>query len=407
MSLLVLDDGRTKVADAIGFDPRNLDAFFRLQTSSPVQLGSFDHRIGKEVDYWDEVLVTGATSTHNANTSSINMVTTTTNGSSAIRQTFRQFEYRRGNAQYIYFSCVLGAPVNNNRRRVGYFDDLNGVFFQVSSSGFAVVRRSSTSGSPVDEVISQADFNQDKLDGTGSSGITLDITKQNLYVIDFSWFGTNIIRFSVVINGKLIPFHIINSANTLSVPWSQTGQLPMRLENTNTGTAPSSATLSGTCFGVFSSGSTTGESRVSSLSSGLTALNVNTTESVLAGIRLRPDRRNISAQAIEYDFVPATGNSFFYYRVLLRPTLTGANWSNLNDLIQQLDSVGTFAGGIVIEQGHLNLQAAGRLRFSVPVKTDAYLGYSIANVPDALVIVGRTTSGSGSTYFNGYFREVY
>jgi hypothetical protein len=46
-----------------------------------------------------------------------------------------------------------------------------------------VVRRSSTSGGVVDDAINQADWNLDKLDGTGASGVTLDVTKVFIFVV--------------------------------------------------------------------------------------------------------------------------------------------------------------------------------------------------------------------------------
>jgi hypothetical protein len=181
----------------------------------------------------------------------------------------------------------------------------------------------------------------------------------------------------------------------------------LRLENTNTGATSVGSTLTVTCCGVYSSGVSSGERRINSLSSGVTAPAVNTTDTVLYGIRLRPDLRNISVQAIEYDFLTTAGTTNFHYRLLLRPTLTGATWANDSDTIQKLTNAPTFTGGIVVEQGHMTFQTSGRIRFSVPVRNDVYLGYSIANVPDSLIMVGRAISSAGNTLYNFYYREVY
>lgn len=407
MSLLVLDEGRIRVAERIGFDPRNLDAFARLVVTTPEQLASFDHRIDKQPLYWDEVTVGTGVSIHDANRVSVISRVGTASGASVIRQTYRSFEYRRGNAQIIYLSGILGASKANVVKRIGYFDDNNGVFFQTNGTSFGVVRRSKSSGSVVDQVIIQNDFNGDKVDGTGQSGLTLDLTKQNLFYIDFSWLGTNIIRFCVVINGQIIILHQMNNANVIAEPWSQTGQLPLRSQIFNSGTSASSTDLVVTCVAVFTSGSAKKESRIRGITSGTTAVNVNTTESIIGGIRLKPNLTNVSLQAVEYDFLPASGNSFLFYKVIYRPILTGATWVDQFDLAQSLSNIPSFSGGTVIETGHLNLATAGRLPFGNIVKNDLFLGYSINNEPDALIIVGRTNSGSGSVYFNGYFSEVY
>lgn len=55
----------------------------------------------------------------------------------------------------------------------------------------------------------QSDFNIDKLDGTGISGVTLDPSKLNIYQIQFRWLGAGEIRYTIEnpINGDMIFFH--------------------------------------------------------------------------------------------------------------------------------------------------------------------------------------------------------
>lgn len=61
----------------------------------------------------------------------------------------------------------------------------------------------------------QSDFNVDKLDGTGVSGVVLDPSKLNIYQIQFRWLGAGEIRFSLEnpINGDMIFFHHIHYSN--------------------------------------------------------------------------------------------------------------------------------------------------------------------------------------------------
>ena len=56
-------------------------------------------------------------------------------------------------------------------------------FFEQNGTDLRVVIRDDGSGSVVDSVVSQANWNVDKLDGTGASGITIDTTKDNIYFI--------------------------------------------------------------------------------------------------------------------------------------------------------------------------------------------------------------------------------
>lgn len=61
----------------------------------------------------------------------------------------------------------------------------------------------------------QSDWNIDKLDGTGVSGITLDTSKLNIFQIQFRWLGAGEIRWAVEnpLNGDLIYFHHIHYSN--------------------------------------------------------------------------------------------------------------------------------------------------------------------------------------------------
>ena len=55
----------------------------------------------------------------------------------------------------------------------------------------------------------QSNFNIDKLDGTGVSGITLDPSKLNIFQVQFRWLGAGEIRWSIEnpYNGDMIFFH--------------------------------------------------------------------------------------------------------------------------------------------------------------------------------------------------------
>jgi len=66
-----------------------------------------------------------------------------------------------------------------------------------------------------DNWIYQSDWNVDKLDGNGASGMTLDPTKLNVYQIRYKWLGSGSIAFYIESNltGNFILVHIIQRAN--------------------------------------------------------------------------------------------------------------------------------------------------------------------------------------------------
>lgn len=66
----------------------------------------------------------------------------------------------------------------------------------------------------------QADWNMDKLDGTGTSGITLDPSKLNVFQIDFRWLGAGVIRYAIENpnNGDMLYFHSEYYSNRYETP---------------------------------------------------------------------------------------------------------------------------------------------------------------------------------------------
>lgn len=97
--------------------------------------------------------------------------------------------------------------------------DLTGTF-SISSTGTlaATYTKLQDGAAPNDNWTYQSNFNLDKLDGTGPSGITIDFTKLNVFQIDFRWLGAGRIRYSIEdsTTGNMIPFHIehYSSQNT-------------------------------------------------------------------------------------------------------------------------------------------------------------------------------------------------
>ena len=79
--------------------------------------------------------------------------------------------------------------------------------------------------------IPQSQWNLDKLDGTGPSGMTLDITKMQMWFIDYSWYGAGTIRYGVRDNkGQVIYCHRITHGNSQVEAYMRSGNLPARYE---------------------------------------------------------------------------------------------------------------------------------------------------------------------------------
>ena len=229
--------------------------------------------------------------------------------------------------------------------------------------------------------------------------------KNSVFWINYSWLGTNAVVFGTIIAGKSYVMHIFSNSNNLAVPWCQSGSLPIRIANTNTGTTASSKTISVTCCAVFNVGSTIAPRKVGVVSTGATEITLTTAEKVVAGFRLRPDRKYIGAKGSDYEIMPASGTAFGWYKIIFRPTLTGATWTNYSEATQILTSTPTYTGGQIIAEGYFSLAAAGRVAQRIATNIDNILGYSINQTPDSLIIVMRTTTGNGTVFFSGAWEE--
>ena len=96
------------------------------------------------------------------------------------------------------------------------------------------VIRSYVSGIASETRIPQSQWNRDKFNGTGSSGITLDFTKTQLAFIDFQWLGVGRVRCGFAHDGKLVTAHEFYHSNNLPTVYLANPNLPVRCEIRNT-----------------------------------------------------------------------------------------------------------------------------------------------------------------------------
>jgi len=140
---------------------------------------------------------TGGTVLYQPSVYSYLLSTTGFSGSSSKLTTNRYHYYQPGFSMVYRMTVSLGASnQDGNIRRWGAFDDNNGVFWQVDSTGICVVKRSDMTGVVNDVKFYQDDWNMDKLDGTGGSLLTLDFEKAWIYWIDFA-YPRGVTRFGI------------------------------------------------------------------------------------------------------------------------------------------------------------------------------------------------------------------
>lgn len=301
---------------------QNTDAFGRLRTSNPGTI--FDSKLLRDADtfQWDDAQVSGtATSTYNANQASVTLATANTTGV-RVRQTKRRFSYQPGKSSYILITGILGAVVANSTKRVGLFDDKNGLFFMRNSTGLYIGERTYTSGSAVDTTVLQSSWNTDKLDGTGTSGLTLDTTKTNIFWIDFEWLGVGSVRYGVVINGNYICCHKTHHSNILTLVYMSTPNLPVRWEIRTTANATDQLTV--ICSTVMCEGGLQETGKMIAIDRGVTALTTGNNTNIYPLIAVNLASTSLDTIALLQGFSLAGGTTTTYkWQIILNPTVAG------------------------------------------------------------------------------------
>lgn len=341
-----------------------LDAFGRLRVSDPQTLFDYQAQYDAGPLFWENVLTGSGTATHVANTTSVALAVSDASGDKVVRQTREYIRYQPGKSQLILLTFAMNTAKTNLRQRVGYFDANDGIFLEVTGTTVNIVRRTSTSGSPVDTAIAKASWSVDPFDGNGPSRVNLDLTKGNIFFIDMEWLGVGKVRTGFAApSGELRVAHEFQNANALANVYTKTANLPVRYEIENLGATSGASTFSAICSAVMSEGGFEVSRGVPfSANSGVTVNSVTTEEPILS---IRPkatfnsivNRGAIILKEVNA-YVDTTGARF---NIVYGGTLTNASFASVNDnSITEFDTAATaISGGVIVGSFYLPASQAG------------------------------------------------
>lgn len=376
------------------------DAFGRLRSSQPYTIFDSQNRYVQN-DYFSSTN-SGTTQTYVANESTVDMATSnTTSGNLAVAQTKRSFSYQPGKSLLVMNTFVMGTAVTNVRMRVGYFNTQNGVFLERSGTTVRFVRRTFVSGAAVDNSVNQADWNGDKLNGTGDSGYTLDLTKSQILWQDFEWLGVGAVRCGFVINGEFIVAHTFYNANNLSNVYMTTAILPIRYELENIDTAGSTATFKRICSTVISEGGY--ERKVLLNTTGRMTAGVSVTNAAtfthLVSLRLASGRTGAVVLPDGFSFLGTGAGAEFEVALLKNPTFSVApTWATASPSTNaEYGTGGTIsANGTVVKNLYATsgAQVGGAVAVEGSYNFDMQLGSDLAGTSDVYSLGVRTLSGT-------------
>lgn len=392
----------------VQFGGEQVDAFGRLRVSQPYTLFDSQNRYAADSQF-STATGTGGSTTYLTNESTLQLDVTTSSGSYVYRQSFRSFPYQPGKSLFVLATFVMNAAKTGLRQRVGYFNTENGVFFQQANSTKSFVLRSYVTGSVSDtRTVNQADWNGDKLDGTGPSGLTLDTTKAQILFMDFEWLGVGTVRCGFIINGQYIICHSFQNANVIANVYMTTAILPIRYEIENTGATASASSMKQICSSVMSEGGYDSVDALSVARRTTQLTNIDTTFLPLISIRLKSTRLGAVVLPHVYQFLPVTNQNYEVVMVK-NPTLTAASWVTADFENVEYDvSATAYTGGTIVQSDFVTSTAQGRAILTAPTgyNWDLQIGASLAGVSDIYTIgvriVSGATKGDGFASFSFY-----
>ncbi len=409
-------DGKSKFQRVLvaADDGPSVDAFGRFRVSQPVT--TFDSKLlhaSSQPLFWDEAL-TGvmATTSPTVNKPYIDWTSTDVTAGTRIRQTFRRFNYQPGKSQLILMSGVLelaSGVTTGCVRRIGIFDGNNGAFFQSNAGVLGICTRSKDSGSVVDSVVVQSSWNLDTMDGDAHehnpSGVTLDITKAQIFIIDFQWLSAGRVRFGLQIDGSIIYVHETEVANTGLIPWASTPNLPLRYEIATT-TDSGVCSMRIICASVVAEGGTDdiGIVRYKSTAGVAVVTVVEDDLYAVVGIRLKTDFIGATIKMLRMAMQAQTNSEFVEWVLLFNPTIAGTfAYSNLSNSAVQTAlgaTANTVTGGMELAGGFLQSGKDGGSDSSV-MPSALVLGAAIDGTLDTLVLCARPIGGVAAANVEG------
>jgi len=336
-------------------DSPNIDAFGRLRVSNPYTLFDSSHRYADN-GLWSTATATGGTATFNAPQGLVDLAVTSASGSEVIRETTKVFSYQPGKSLLVLTTFVMSPAKTNLRQRVGYYGTQNGLYFQLNNSTLSFVERSLVTGVVTESVVNQSAWNVDKMDGTGPSGIVLDITKAQILFMDIEWLGLGTVRIGFVINGIFYVCHKFHHANVIASTYITTASLPLRYEITNTGATSGASTLKQICSSVISEGGYELRGLQQAVGTPINAPRTLTTANTyypIVSIRLKSTRLDGIAVATALSAIGNTAANF-NWQVVAAGTTTGGSWvsAGTNSCIEYNITGTSFTGGRIIASGY-------------------------------------------------------
>lgn len=400
----VTTSNRLPVDAAFG-DSSSLGAFGWLRVAAPQYV--FDSQMTYDLQplLFEQVTSgVGASIAHSStNRNAVMTFSATPTGGKCYMQQYEHNRYQpgRGQAAFVTGNFIEHTPNCLKWLKYGTGEAGNGVALESNGvAGYQVTLYSGTAEG--NQTVPQAAWNLDKLDGTGASRLTLQVSKGVIFFLDLQSLYYGRVRACVDIDGTAVCFHEFLNANVLAKPYIQTANLPISAGMTCAGTV--STTMEFTCCSVLSEG---GQEDVGGF-----PFSVEGTVTAASGaqthiLSIRPKTTfnsivNRSVFRLDSVEVLVTGTNPVKWELCLGQAITGTTtFNDVNTTYSaiQYNTAGTISGAptLVVQSGYApaSNQAKGISQSRVPMKYPITL--DAAGAVRAMGTLSVVVTGLGGT----------
>lgn len=309
-----------------GFTQGGKDTFGRQRVAHPFTEGYYNFITSIDLEDWSTSAIGSALVTYDS-LGSMAILSVTTNGDNAIIQTNISHRYEGGKSHEVGWSLVVGEPTTGVVRKWGYFDSLNGNYFKLDGSEFSVCSRTYTTGTTVEECITNFNGGREGRDLLAK----IDHTTNRIYYLMFQWTGVTE-YFIYNDDGEPVLLHTQGNMGKIGRPPIQSANLPVSFEISSTVTGVN-ATMKAIATAVVSSGGSPPPAKERAIGRHSVYTTTGTTETLLLAVRVKElfNGKPNKTILLPKTFNVSAASEAVMFRFYKNPGLTGGTWLTCPD----------------------------------------------------------------------------
>ena len=319
-----------------------------------------------------------------------------------IRQTKQKFNCQTGKSMLVTCNFDSFQSESDVVKRIGYFNSSPSPLIHPKYDGFKDGTYLESAGGSIFTVVeaegsimsktSQSNWNVDKLNGTGQSGLFIDWSSRQSIVFEIS---SSSVRFYIQYGGAMILFHqdiFNNSIQGIFMKPNHSIRYEIRSEGGMGEMVQGSAS-------VAIEGLNTTPLTSLSFNNGFAKLDANTRRLYypVIGVKIKENHNNTIVEELHYSVMGST-NDNFKWEIRANPTITGVfdyvDQTNAPVYVAYGDKHNELSGGRILASGY----SYNRRDFNIEFKNAIKLGIAINGDADEFVLCVMPTSDGLDIY---------